>query len=278
MHQLLKSIKQILRKFVENIPILKDYYYYHWLFTRNPNLYRYVFCSFTEALAAIPDGALSGYNHREFYDSRLTDIKEVEKLKPIDYPVLVWLRQAFLDSSTVFDLGGTTGYGYYAYRRYISFPKDINWTVCEVPAIVEIGEELMDLIPSPGLTYTTDIKNAQGEIFYSCGMLQYFEDSLAEMLSQWQVQPRHLVINHVPLYEGNNYVTLQRPLIIRPEGNFVSYIPFKIQNRTQFINNLLGLGYQLVNTWQQDRQCFIPFHSDRHVDAFYGFYFRHKSL
>jgi putative methyltransferase (TIGR04325 family) len=273
----LNSIKQTLRRLVEETPILRDYYYYYWLFPRNPNLYRYVFFSFAEALAAVPSDALSGYNYREFYDSRLTDLTEVEKLKPIDYPVLVWLRQAFLDSSRVFDLGGTTGYGYYAYRKYIAFPENIHWTVCEVPAIAEVGKELMDLIPSPGLSYTTSLSEAQGEIFYSCGMLQYFEESLAEMLSQWQVKPRHLVINHIPLYEGENYVTLQRPLLVRSPSNFVSYLPFKIQNRTRFIDDLLTLGYELVDSWQQDRQCFIPFHPERFVDAFHGFYFRYRA-
>jgi putative methyltransferase (TIGR04325 family) len=275
---LTSSLKQVLRNFVENTPVLADYYYYYWLFPRNPNLYRYVVSSFEEALAAVPEGALIGYNYRDFYEERLTDPAAVEILKPIDYPVLVWLRQAFADSSTVFDLGGTTGYGYYAYRKYISFPENLSWTVCEVPAIAEVGHELMDLISSPGLTYTTDISDAQGEIFYSCGMLQYFEESLADMLTKWQVKPRHLVINHVPFYEGKSYVTLQRPLMLRPQGDFVSYIPFKVQNKTQFINDLLKLGYELIDSCQQDRKCFIPFHPDRCVDAFHGFYFRHQSV
>ncbi len=273
-----KTIKQVFRSFVENTPVLKDYYYYHWLFTRNPNLYRYVFDSFAEALAAVPEGALAGYNYREFYEERLRDLPQVKQLKPIDYPVMLWLRQAFTDSSTVFDLGGATGAGYYAYRQYISFPEALRWKVCEVPKLVEVCEELMELIPSPGLDHTTNILDADAEIFLSCGMLQYFEESLADMLVKWSVKPRHLVINHVPFYDGETYVTLQRPLLVRPQVDFVSYVPFKIQNRTKFINDLLGLGYELVDTWQQDRQCFIPFHPERFVEAFHGFYFRHRSV
>ncbi|PSB59230.1 methyltransferase, TIGR04325 family [Chamaesiphon polymorphus] len=274
----MKTIKQVFRNFVENTPVLKDYYYYYWLFPRNPNLYRYVFNSFAEALAAVPAGALAGYNYRDFYELRLTDFSDLERVKPSDYPMLVWLREAFTDSSTVFDLGGTTGYGYYTYRKYISFPESLHWQVCEVPKIVEVGKELMEIIPSSGLNYTTKMLDAEAEIFFSTGMLQYFEESLADMLAKWSVKPRHLVIDRIPLYEGETYVTLQRPLIVRPQGNFVSYIPFKIQNRTKFINDLLGLGYELVDTWQQDRQCFIPFHPDRFVDAFHGFYFRHVSV
>ena len=48
MNQIVKSSKKILRGFVENTPILRDLYYYHWLFPRNPNLYRGFFGSFAE--------------------------------------------------------------------------------------------------------------------------------------------------------------------------------------------------------------------------------------
>ena len=273
----LRTIKKAYRKILEATPVLKDYYYYYWLYPRNPNLYRYVFSSCNEALAAVPKGALTGYDYRDFYDSRLTDLTEVEQLKPIDYPVLFWLRQAFKDSSAVFDLGGTTGYGYYAYRKYVTFPESLRWKVCEVPKIVEVGKELMELISSPGLEYTTSHADDREEIFFSCGMLQYFEESLAEMLMKWSVKPRHLIINHVPMYAGENYVTLQRPLLVRSPVNFVSYIPFKIQNKTNFIADLLKLDYELVDSWQQERRCFVPFHPERFVEAFHGFYFRQRS-
>ncbi|OLP17088.1 hypothetical protein BST81_17160 [Leptolyngbya sp. 'hensonii'] len=274
-NQFPKSVKRVLRNFVENTPVLADYYYYYWLYPRNPNLYRYVFSSFSEALAAVPKGALSGYDYRDLYDSRLKDLTEVEKLKPIDYPVLVWLRNAFRDSTTVLDLGGTTGYSYYAYRHFISYPKDVSWTVCEVPKIVEVGKELLNHLPAANLSYITDLAQAKdAEIFLCCGMLQYFEESLVTLLKQLPAKPRYLVINHVPLYQGETYITLQRLMMVRPQTNFVSYIPFKIQNRTQFIQDLEAYGYKLMDSWMQDRQCLIPFHPDRFVDAFHGFYFQ----
>lgn len=279
--QVLNPIKKGLRKFVENTPVLVDYYYYYWLYPRQFNLYRYVFSSFSEALADLPPKALSGYNYREFFDYSLEKPSIAEQLKPTDYPVLVWLREAFKDSSTVFDLGGDAcnrGFGYYSYRKYISYPESLKWTVCEVPAGVEVGKELSKMLNSSGLYYTTTYLNTKAEIFLCSGMLQYFEDPLSRILTQMQSIPKHIIINHIPLYEGKDYVSLQqRPpsLIAKKEkAKFVSYIPVKIRNHDQFVGDLEALGYVLVDSWIQDRECLIPFHPECFVDSFFGFYFR----
>ncbi len=274
MNQIVKSLKKILRASVENTPILRDFYYYHWLFPRNPNLYRGVFRSFAEASATIPAGILSGYDREDLHNTSLKqnlDLGEIGKFKQVDYPVLVWLVKLFKDRSTVFDLGGNTGYSYYAYSKYIDYPPAIQWSICDVPAAVRVGNELLQRFDSPGLSYTTNITDAEGfDIFLTCGTLQYLEPSLSELLSKLQSQPQHLIINHVPLYNGDEYITLQNLL--------VSYAPYKIQNRDLFIDSIKKLGYELVDSWHQNRTCSIPFKPERFVDAYHGFYFRLQPL
>jgi putative methyltransferase (TIGR04325 family) len=284
MNQIVKSSKRILRGSVENTPILRDFYYYHWLFPRNPNLYRGVFGSFAEASAAVPPRTPSGYDHADLHNTSLKqnlDLEEISKFKPIDYPILVWLGEIFKDRSTVFDFGGNTGSSYYAYRNYISYPPAMQWLICDVPAAVQVGNELLKRFSSPGLSYTTDIADAEGfDIFLTCGTLQYLEPSLSELLSQLQSKPQHLIINHVPFYNGSEYVTLQNLLIVDPvnQTQIASYTPYKIQNRAHFIDSIEKLGYELVDSWQQNRTCYIPFKPERFVDFYHGFYFRLQLL
>ncbi|PSB59228.1 methyltransferase, TIGR04325 family [Chamaesiphon polymorphus] len=281
-NKIVNSSKRILRGFVENAPILRDFYYYHWLFPINPNLYRGVFRSFAEASAAVPASNPSGYNYDEIHNLSLNQnfgLDEIGKFKQIDYPILVWLGEIFKDRSTVFDLGGNTGNSYYAYRKYLSYPPAMQWLICDVPAAVKVGNELLKKFSSPGLSYTTNIADAEGfDIFITCGTLQYLESSLSELLSQLQSKPQHLIINHVPFYNGEEYVTLQNLLIVDSvnKTQIASYTPYKIQNRTNFIDSIEKLGYELADNWQQNRTCYIPFEPKRFVDAYHGFYFRLK--
>jgi putative methyltransferase (TIGR04325 family) len=279
---MIKTSKQILRGFVENTPILNDFYYYHWLFPRNPNLYRGVFSSFAEALAAIPSKKPAGYDHAEIHNNSLKqkiEFEEISKFKQIDYPVLVWLGEVFKRSSKVFDFGGNTGGSYYAYGKYIVYPDNIQWLICDVPEAVRVGGELLKQFSSPGLSYTTNFSDAEGfDTFLTCGTLQYLEPSLSELLGQLQSLPHHIIINHVPLYEGNQYITLQNLLIVDSvnQSQISSYIPYKIQNINQFIKSIEKLGYKLVDRWQQNRNCYIPFHPECFVDNYHGFYFQYQ--
>ena len=96
------------------------------------------------------------------------------------------------------------------------------------------------------------------------------------MLSQLKSKPQHLIINHVPFYNGDEYITLQNLLIVDSvnKTQIASYTPYKIQNSAHFIDAIEKLGYELVDSWQQNRTCYIPFEPERFVDAYHGFYFR----
>ena len=263
-----KNLKQSLRQIALSIPVLSDCYLYYWVFPRSSSTCRGKFSSYSNALKAIPQQVQIDYNQPEFYSAHHTlSAEEIAKFQPIDYPVLVWLRQAFTDSSTVFDWGGNTGYSYYAYQKYLPYPSQLSWKICELPEAVKAGNEIAQRIHSPGLSYTTDTADAEGaEIFLTCGALQYLQLSLAELLLQLSAKPHHLIVHHIPLHSGEQYFTLQN--IIE------SHVPYKVQNYAEFVTSLTSLGYELVDSWEIARTCHIPFHPECFVSAYYGFYLR----
>jgi putative methyltransferase (TIGR04325 family) len=100
----------------------------------------------------------------------------------------------------------------------------------------------------------------------TCGTLQYIEPSLSEMLGQLKTKPRHILINRVPFYDGEMFITLQ--------NIGYAFCPYKIQNRAEFIASLASIGYELIDSWTLSRSCYIPFHPERFVRNYYGFYLR----
>ena len=236
-------MKQIVKKLVESLPVVSDYYAYHWLFPRRVNAFRGLYSSFDEALKAVPPQTLTGYNHAELHNApvRLNCTQaDMETLNPIDYPVLVWLRKAFEDSSTVCDLGGNTGNSYYAFRRCISYPENVQWTICDLPEAVKSCEAMRQRTHCPGLSFTTDLATVENaEIFLTCGTIQYMNASLPDFLGHLKNRPRHLIVQRVAFYEGEEYFTLQNIYGI--------YVPYKIMNDANFVASLAALGYELVD-------------------------------
>lgn len=266
-------LKKIATKIVRKVPIVSDYYHYYWCFPRDITACRGVFNTFSEALRALPSGSRGGYNQPEIHNyssvgvAQLTASRNLGELQPSDYPVLERLASAFKDSLTVFDLGGNVGVSYYAYRNYVQYPDRLCWMVCELPELVKAGEKLARETDSPGLSFTEKFSDAEGsDILLTCGTLQYLEPSLAELLGQLKAKPKHILINYVPFYDGKTFITLQ--------NIGYAFSPYKIQNRAEFIADLSSLGYELIDSWQDNRTCYIPFHPKRFVRAYHGFYLR----
>ena len=265
----MKKLKAKVGQIVKQLPIISDYYRYHWSFSRTVTACRGVYPTFSAAVADVPTGAKAGYNQpnlRHHPDlAKLTTASAVDEFNPTDYPVLVWLAAAFANSTKVFDLGGNLGHGYYSYQKFLQYPPNLQWLVCDIPEIIAAGAELAKRGNHPGLSFTPDLGAMEGmEILITSGTLQYIESSLAEMLGKLQTKPRHLTINRVPFYEGETFITLQN----------IGYAvcPYKIQNRQKFIESLQALGYKLIDSWVWDRTCVIPFHPERFIPSYCGFY------
>lgn len=223
-----------------------------------------VYASFEEARQAIPAAAVEGYDNpgsgNMFEDPR--------RVYPSDYPVMFWMGRILPDLRRVFDFGGHVGLSYYAYRQYLPYPKGLEWTICDVAEVVRAGRELAGNESAQGLHFTTSFEDAEGaDLLLAAGSLQFVEEPLAERLGALRSKPAHVVINKVPLADGEPFVTLQN---IGP-----AICPYRIFNRDDFRRGMEQVGYEVVDEWANpDLGCYIPYHADRIVHAFSGMYLR----
>jgi putative methyltransferase (TIGR04325 family) len=231
---------------------------------RAPNRFRGVFASFAEAEASIPAGARVGYDHAELaglYRHRM------EKANQSDYGVLFWLRGILAAGTFVFDFGGHVGVSYHGWRRYLGYPPGTRWLVYDVPAIVKVGAELAAEKGSPGLEFTSDVAAGRGcDVFLAAGALQYVDEALPSILARMGSLPRHLILNKMPVYEGESFVTVQ--------STGRAFHSYRIYNRDELVRGVTDLGYRLVDDWvNREQSCTIPFTRGRDIEAYSGFYF-----
>lgn len=279
-------MKQFIKKAIAETPLIRELYYiiqkplYDRRFaTTGYGGFRGVFNTFEEAIEAAPKTKNIGYDNpelaKEYVEMMETGNWEGSQslVRPPDYPVMFWLSTLLNVqhvTPNIFDFGGNVGFHYYAYSKYIQYPDPLKWTVCELPAIEEAGRKLAERLSVSNLFFLSDLTAASGcEIFLASGSLQYLKD-FSNFLSQLTQKPKHLLINRLPLYDGEQFVTLQN-------GGKVFY-PQYVFNRRHFIEALVNSGYQLIDLWEDHQDsCIIPFHPDRAVRYYHGLYLRLKS-
>ncbi|MGJ3700439.1 methyltransferase, TIGR04325 family [Variovorax sp. AFSI2.2] len=226
-----------------------------------------VFNSFEEARDWLPTGP--EFDHAALAEEYVN--VRTKKVFAYDYPVMWWLERAFRVGATkVVDIGGSVGVHFHAYRRYFEMPAALSWRVVEVPAIASIGRELASQSEANGLSFTDDLAPALdgNDIWIAAGSLQYFEDSHpGDLLQQCERRPRHVLLNKLPLYDGEDYVTAQNI----GAGCFA---PLHVYNRQSFIQKIEALGYTLRDQWQvQERSLYLPGFPERCAPTFSGLYF-----
>ena len=184
-----------------------------------------------------------------------------------------WLERAFRDGATrVLDIGGSVGVHFYAYQRYFEMPQALSWHVVEVPAIAAIGREMAQQAHADALSFThTDALGqalAGNDIWLSAGALHYLEHARpADLLKQCERRPRHILLNKLPLYDGEDYVTAQNI----GAGCFA---PMHVYNRQRLIDEVEALGYALRDEWQvPERSLYLPGFPERCIPAHSGLYF-----
>jgi len=231
---------------------------------RPPNRFRGVYATFAEAEASIPSGSRVGYDHEELaglYRHRM------EKANQSDYAVLFWLKGILDARSFVFDFGGHVGVSYHGWRSYLGYPAGLRWLVYDMPAIVKVGAELARERPSAGLEFTSTIADAKGcTVLMTAGAMQYADLTLTQLLDQIGSRPQHLLINKMPMYDGEAFWTVQ--------STGRAFHAYRIYNRAAFVAEAQSLGYRAVDDWQnREQHCEIPFTRDRDIDAYSGYYF-----
>lgn len=231
-----------------------------------------VFETFEQAKQAAPKTKPIGYDNEKLAQEYQQMLEQNNwegsgwSVRSHDYPVLFWLRSIFEEGCTqIFDFGGNVGIHYYTYSKYLEYPDIIQWTICDLPSIISAGKHLAEQRFVKNLNFTSNFDEIQGkDVFIASGSVQYVEN-LASMLSCVE-KPKHLLINRLPLYEGKQFVTLQN-------GGQVFY-PQYVFNKNDFIEGLQQLGYKLIDIWQGNDSCRIPFHPDRSVRFYHGLYLK----
>lgn len=250
-------------------PVLPQWTVEHFLSHQGTGFYYGAFATFAEARAWLPRS--NEFDHAplatEYFDVR------ARKLSSCDYPVLLWLLRAFQGGATsVLDIGGSVGVHYYAYRRFIQMPAATAWRVVEVPTMVAIGRHLATTSAASALSFSEDLAQAvmssNSDIWISVGALQYTQDVRPrQLLARCVARPRHILLNELPLCEGDDFVTTQNI----GSGSFA---PLHVFNRRRYIEEIQALGYTLWHKWPIPERClYLPGHPERSLPSFTGLYF-----
>lgn len=240
--------------------------------SQNLNLFRGRFPDVSAALAATPTSKPIGYDHEgpaAMYEER------TRQIYISDYPMLFWLSSLFAKGCTsIFDIGGHIGVGYYAYQKFIRYPHSVGWKIYDVPAVVKRGRELATKHGCyDRLTFTTDFRDAEGtDILFASGSIQYLPITLGGLLRNIDKKPKYILVNLLPLHQEETYFTVQ--------SIGTAFCPYRIESRSSFTDGLSELGYQLMDQWENlDKRCDIPFeHPSYSLDRYFGFYFRRGDI
>jgi putative methyltransferase (TIGR04325 family) len=227
-----------------------------------------VYRSFAEAAEAAPGTKRFGFDLPEFGNADIFK-ERMTRIFAYDYPILFWLKSLLARGTTVFDVGGNVGIHFYAYARHLAYPPGLRWIVCDVPEVVAVGAEIATRNGAEDLAFTTTFADAaKADILLSAGTLQYVESPpFSVSLVGLTRRPAHLLLNKLPLYDGEPFVTL--------ENGGVHFVAEHIFNRRTFIDSIESVGYRLVDAWEDPaHSCRIPFHPDRSVPFYSGLYFR----
>jgi len=184
-----------------------------------------------------------------------------------DYPVLFRLQECLLRTRKVLDLGGNVGNLFYCYEKYLQIPKDLTWTVYDLPRTLDAGRSLAKNRQETKLRFVDQLDNLeQCDVLLVSGSMHYLEPPLLELLKQSRHHPRWVIINRVPLSERDTYYAVQRDHHIA--------VACRVEKLDSVKSGMDNLGYDLTDSWQiPDRNLIMPFFPDYSVDSYRGLFF-----
>jgi len=229
-------------------------------------LFRGVYRTFEEAKQAAPRTKPLRYD-----DTAYCYEENHRIILSSDYPVIFWLSRLLPECSSVVDFGGNVGMAFYSYQKYITYPPHLCWLVYDLSDVVEAGLRIHGREGAPaGLTFTTTLSDcAGGDILLASGSLQYVPETLPQVLAGIGTRPRHLLLNKLPVCEGDSFVTLQ--------STGTGFSPYRITNRKALLDQLSSLGYGLEDAWDNPGMpLVIPGEPAHSLSAFSGMYLRRR--
>jgi putative methyltransferase (TIGR04325 family) len=239
-------------------------------FLSKKSLFTYygVFESFEDARKNLP--ATEEFNKRQLAEEYVT--VRMNRIFTYDYPVMYWLAGAFASGATsVFDLGGSVGVHFHSYRKFMHYPDKLRWIVCETPEISQVGRELAETRGMSEIVFVDRLEPSRIKcnIWICAGALQYIENGRPkELLKACASRPEHIILNKLPLYDGDDFVVAQNI----GEGCFA---PAYVYGKSRFIEEIESMGYMLMDLWDvPERDLYVPGVPEKSFSSFSGLYFR----
>lgn len=257
-----------LARSVRELPGIRHYranaYARRFASATNVNLYRGVFDTFEAAAASSPPTKPAGYDNDASAGLYAEDLEPYLK----DYPAALWLERAFGEGAkSVFDLGGHFGVKYYALASRLSYPGDLRWTVCDVPAVTRRGAEIAAERDRGGhLRFTTEYGDLDGQdVLYASGSIQYLPTPLGDILGRLGRKPRRLIINTAAIHPNRTFYTLN--------SIGTAFCPYRVMSERDFVGSMEVLGYRMRDRWETPKDFVIPFEKGYDLDSFKGYCF-----
>jgi putative methyltransferase (TIGR04325 family) len=230
---------------------------------RDQNMFLGVYGTWAEAEAAAKAYGTAGYNNlasADMYRHRV-------RMDAHDYPALYWLMRSLDEGMTsVFDVGGSIGIKYLAFREPLSRWPALRWRVQDVRAVAEHGRELArERGDSPGLEFTHEFKEGDGiDVLFASGVVQYLPETLGGLLAGFTQLPRRIVINTAAIHPQHEFFTVN--------SIGTAFCPYRIQTQGGLMRGLTALGYKLRETWfNVGKPMRIPHRDDYSIKDYSGY-------
>jgi putative methyltransferase (TIGR04325 family) len=259
MTSLFAKVKGLIEK--ADIPLPDDEA--RFIANTDQNLFRGVFDSFNAAQASAPMDKPVGYDNPESAAMYLNHMQA----DPYDYPALFWLDRLLRDGArSVFDVGGHVGIKYYAFKNYLNYVKDLQWTVCDVPAVVERGRKIAaKRAPEGQLRFTTEYADVLGtDILFASGAIQYLPMSLESWLGPLAKKPRWILLNTSAIHPHHSFFTLNSI------GN--AYCPYRVTSEAHLAQQMQALNYKAIDAWKTPGKgrLDLPAQPEYSIEAYSG--------
>lgn len=225
-----------------------------------------IYPSFAEAWRAAAQDRHAGHEHPQ---AIRTHLDLARTLRPSDYAALFWLSRIDGDLH-VFDFGGNVGNLYYSYRPYLlATGRALQWTVHDLPAIVDAGRVLAAQREEARLRFAEDFEALRGcNLLLASGALHYWEEPLDAFFARLPERPPNILVNRTPVHDReDDFITVQRC------EHYA--VPCIVRNSDGLIDAFARAGYRLVDRWKAlELSLDLPLFPRRSVPWYQGFYFQ----
>lgn len=225
-----------------------------------------VYDTFHEGWAAAKRAKPVGHEDPEEIEVHL---RVSQTLRPSDYAALFWFLKIKGENLRILDYGGNVGNLYYSYMPYLKSQRKIEWTVFDIPPVVEKGKVIAAKNNASVLTFVNSASDvSRPQVLFLSGAFHYWEGSVQEFLRQFAEPPEHIIVNRSPVHETkHSFVTVQHT----PTCAF----PCVVRNAAQMIADFAALGYVMADRWSAlELGLRLPLFPEWSVGAYSGFYFR----